>query len=189
MHAAGARLRARRDQAARRRAPRRRVRPRPSQTHVAVVAIALILSRTGRMFMTAVSTCPVRISCGTVSVTGPSPRICCSCGTGLRLPGRGRALAAVIDQSQTLPLEILERQRQAAVDLGHLADRDALLRQPVAPERRALLRRPRARPCAMTLRVPRRSRADRPVEERQVACPDWRAHRHRTGDRPRRRPG
>ena len=48
-------------------------------------------------------------------------------------PRRGRAFSAVVDQHQPLPLAVLERQRQPAVDLDDVADRGAGFFQAVPP--------------------------------------------------------
>ena len=69
-----------------------------------------------------------------------------------------RALAAIVDQRQTLALDVLERQRQPAVDLDDIAVATPALLQPVAPvaERRLAAH---AQAGARDRLVPRSSRA------------------------------
>ena len=85
------------------------------------------------MFMTSVRTTAVRDRSWTVSTIGPRPRIWCSAGTGSAVPWRRCASAAIVDQHQALPLAVLERQRQPAVDLDDIAGRGAGLFEAIAP--------------------------------------------------------
>ena len=93
------------------------------------------------MFITSVSTKAVRDSSCTVSTIGPRPRIWCSAGTGTAVPRRGGARAAIVDQHQALALAVLERQRQAAVDLDDIAGHAAGLFQAIPPVAEGLFAR------------------------------------------------
>ena len=85
------------------------------------------------------------------------------------LPRKCSAEPAIIDQRQPLALEILELQRQPAVDVRDIAHRPAARLQPFAPETKRLLTvhsesgpRHRARTAHLALH--------RPVEESDVGA-------------------